>query len=420
MVAGAGATRRLWAWLGLLLLLSPLGYLAAGRAWAEWSPADLADPAVRTAIAAASSGVVPPAAVPSGLARLATFWTAPLPDYAPAWLRSEAVGHLISAFVGVGIIVLAGRRAAVDRRPVAPRRAARPTRALMADSRPAVNAAAVASPGFRLIGRSPIERTLEELLRVAERSLHAEETARRGGLLQALDARAKWVGLGSLILAAALAHSFAVLGALFGVAVVLAPSSRLRLRELALRAWLPALLFTALVGGPALFLTPGPPLAGLPEAFGVSAAGARAVGFLLLRVETITSFTLLLVLTTPWARLLAALRSLRVPATVVVILGMTYRFVFLLLKSAHDLFLARRSRAVGRLAPREARRLVARTTGVLLSRTVDTSQQVYLAMVSRGFTGDVRLLDPLEMHQRDWVAVAAGIALAGAAIWMGR
>ena len=283
-----------------------------------------------------------------------------------------------------------------------------------------VRAAAIASPGFRLAGRSPIERTLEELLRVAERSLHAEETARRGGLLQSLDARAKWVGYAGFVVAAGLARNFVVLAALFFGAVVVGLLSRLRLRELALRAWLPALLFTALVGFPALFLTPGPAAAGLPEALGITATGARSVGFLLLRVETITSFTLLLVLTTPWARLLAALRSLRVPATVVVILGMTYRFLFLLLSSAHDLFLARRSRTVGRLPPRAGRQLFARTTGVLLSKTVHTSQQVYLAMVSRGFAGDARLLEPLAMHRRDWVAVAAGLAASVVAIWAGR
>lgn len=281
-------------------------------------------------------------------------------------------------------------------------------------------AAAVASPGFRLAGRSPIERTLEELLRVAERSLHAEETARRGGLLQALDARAKWLGFGGFVVAAGLARNFGVLAALFVGAVALGLLSRLRLRELALRAWLPALLFTALVGGPALFLVPGAPAAGLPPTLGISGAGVRSVGFLLLRVETITTFTLLLVLATPWARLLAALRSLRVPATVVVILGMTYRFLFLLLASAHDLFLARRSRTVGRLPPPEARKLFARTTGVLLSKTMATSQQVYLAMISRGFSGDARLLKPLAMRRRDWVAVVASLGISAIAIWAGR
>lgn len=290
----------------------------------------------------------------------------------------------------------------------------------MSPSQAKVSAAAVASPGFRLFGRSPIERTLEELLRVAERSLHAEETARRGGLLQSLDARAKWLGYAGFVVAAGLARSFVVLAALFVGAVALGLLSRLRLRELALRAWLPALLFTAVVGGPALFLVPGATASGLPPALGVSAAGVRSLGFLLLRVETITTFTLLLVLATPWARLLAALRALRVSATVVVILGMTYRFLFLLLASAHDLFLARRSRSVGKLLPPEARKLFARTTGVLLSKTMATSQQVYLAMVSRGFTGDARLLEPLSMRRRDWVAVAAGLGISAIAIWAGR
>lgn len=124
-----GSSRRLWAGLGLLLVLSPLGLLAAGSAWAEWSPADLADPTVRTAIAAASGGADLPAEVPTGLARLAALWTAPLPDYAPAFLRSATMGYLISGLVGVGLIVLmvVGLQLLVDRtrraapQPVLPR-----------------------------------------------------------------------------------------------------------------------------------------------------------------------------------------------------------------------------------------------------------------------------------------------------------
>lgn len=106
--AAVASSRGLWATLGILLVLSPLGLLAAGSAWGEWSPAELADPAARAGIAAASGGVALPAAVPGGLVRLANVWTAPLPDYAPAFLRSTAMGYLVSALVGVGIIVLAG------------------------------------------------------------------------------------------------------------------------------------------------------------------------------------------------------------------------------------------------------------------------------------------------------------------------
>jgi cobalt/nickel transport system permease protein len=93
--------------LGLLMVASPLGLLAAGTAWGEWAAADFADPAQRAAIAGASLGVAPPEVVPQGLARLSAIWTAPIPDYAPSFLKSEALGYLLSAVMGVGLIVLA-------------------------------------------------------------------------------------------------------------------------------------------------------------------------------------------------------------------------------------------------------------------------------------------------------------------------
>ena len=93
--------------LGLLMVASPLGLLAAGTAWGEWAAGDFANPAARAAIAGASLDAAPPEAVPQGLARLSSVWTAPIPDYAPSFLRSEALGYVLSAFVGVGLIILA-------------------------------------------------------------------------------------------------------------------------------------------------------------------------------------------------------------------------------------------------------------------------------------------------------------------------
>jgi cobalt/nickel transport system permease protein len=39
--------------------------------------------------------------------RLAGFWIAPIPDYAPAFMRQEAFGYFMSAMVGTGLILLA-------------------------------------------------------------------------------------------------------------------------------------------------------------------------------------------------------------------------------------------------------------------------------------------------------------------------
>lgn len=103
--AGWLTTRRAWAWLALLLMLSPVGLLTAGHAWGSWSVDDLRDPAGREHVEAASLGSQLPEGVPAGLERFSTFWTAPISDYAPSFMRSEAFGYILSAMFGVGLII---------------------------------------------------------------------------------------------------------------------------------------------------------------------------------------------------------------------------------------------------------------------------------------------------------------------------
>jgi cobalt/nickel transport system permease protein len=89
------------------MVLTPLGILAAGSAWGEWAPEDFSSPSARQQIAAASGKVLPPASAPVGLQRLASLWTAPMPRYAPPFLKSAAFGYLLSAVFGTGLIACA-------------------------------------------------------------------------------------------------------------------------------------------------------------------------------------------------------------------------------------------------------------------------------------------------------------------------
>jgi cobalt/nickel transport system permease protein len=106
VVGAAGSLRPLWILLGILLVLTPVGLLAGGVAWGEWRASAYADPAARQAISTASLDHAPPSVPPGGLGRLASVWTAPLPDYAPPFLRSPAVGYVLSAMFGAGLVVL--------------------------------------------------------------------------------------------------------------------------------------------------------------------------------------------------------------------------------------------------------------------------------------------------------------------------
>jgi cobalt/nickel transport system permease protein len=101
-------TRPLWIGLAALMIITPLGLLATGAAWGEWSPQDFTDPQAREQITAASGNQQPPTQAPQGLERLSSIWTAPIPDYAPKFMRSQSFGYILSAIFGVGVIILTG------------------------------------------------------------------------------------------------------------------------------------------------------------------------------------------------------------------------------------------------------------------------------------------------------------------------
>ena len=89
------------------MIATPLGLLAAGTAWGEWGPENFEKPEVRQEMAAASHNVAPPEKAPGGMERLAGIWTAPIPDYAPSFLKTPSLGYLLSAMMGVGLVIAA-------------------------------------------------------------------------------------------------------------------------------------------------------------------------------------------------------------------------------------------------------------------------------------------------------------------------
>jgi cobalt/nickel transport system permease protein len=105
-IAQPSSQKPLWWAVGLLMLATPLGILAAGTAWGEWSAQDLANPQVRAEIERTAGNKALPFSVPRGLQSLSQWWTAPFPGYAPKFIKSPTVGYLLSAMFGVGFLVL--------------------------------------------------------------------------------------------------------------------------------------------------------------------------------------------------------------------------------------------------------------------------------------------------------------------------
>ena len=265
-----------------------------------------------------------------------------------------------------------------------------------------------------------VERTLVDINHTLEQSVFAERTARGPGLLQELDPRLKILSTLLVLLAVSFSRNLPVILALYFLTLGLAFFSRIPLAFFVKRVWLLIPFFTGVIALPALFITPGPVLMNLPLGLVITKTGLTTAMFLLLRVGTSVSLAVLLVLTTPWNSVLKALGVLRVPAVIILILGMTYRYIHLLLHLTNDMFLSRKSRLLRRMTGPEERRLIAATSGTLLNKSLQVSSDVYLAMQSRGFRYYPRTRDTFKMRKIDWLAGSLVVLTVATAIWLGK
>lgn len=263
---------------------------------------------------------------------------------------------------------------------------------------------------------SLLTRNISGFTHALESVISNEELSHSRGLLQCLDPRVKTATLALFIIVTGLARSFWMLTAILILIAVLAFLSRIPWRFFLKRVFLFVPIFTAVIALPALFITPGAPLLHLGR-LAITEQGARTAGLLWLRVTGSLSFGLLLILTTPWANFLVSLRRLHLSPLVTDILGMTYRYVFLLLHAVNSMFLARRSRSLGGLSGREDRRWLGRTLAATLAKSQHLSEEVYLAMLARGYQGEIYTLNRLCLRRRDYLWSFLSLAVAIVLLW---
>ena len=288
---------------------------------------------------------------------------------------------------------------------------------------PTPEAAALAGPAP---GRPGVwRRALGSLARALEEMLRNEALAEQPGLLQAVDARAKVLGLVGLLVVATLVHRLPTLAVAYGMCLLLAALSRVPLRRLA-RSWAAIPLFSGAIMLPAMLnvVTPGRPLLTLwhfasphlgpwtvPPALTITDGGAYVAGRFVLRTAVCVALVLLLAATTRPERLLRGLRALGVPRLFVMLLSMMQRYLTVFVQAAEEIHLAKISRSVAAGTLRQEQAWVAAGMGALFRRTRALGEGVYLAMVSRGYTGEVRLLEQPRWQTTDWafLMLAAGL-----------
>ena len=265
-----------------------------------------------------------------------------------------------------------------------------------------------------------LTKNIAGFTRVLESIISTEDISRTTGLLQSLDPRVKLVSFLLFIVTVSLVHSLPVLGGIFALIFLMSLASKISSRFFLKRVLIFVPIFTLVIAIPALFLTPGQPLVNLAGKVIITQQGALSASFLLLRVTDSLSLGVLLILTTPWSNILVALRWVRVPSIIVDIMGMTYRYMFLLLHSANSMFLARRSRVIGSFSGSENRRWLGRALATTMAKSQRLSEDVYLAMLSRGYQGEVRVLNEFSLKRRDFLWIAFSLVVIAALFWVSR
>ena len=118
---------------------------------------------------------------------------------------------------------------------------------------------------------------------------------------------------------------------------------------------------------------------------------------------------ILLVATTQFPDLLHALEHLRLPRTLTTIIAFLFRYLFVLTNEVFRILRAREARSAGLPGLKGGGKLAWRlkTTGSmagqLFLRSYERSDRIYQAMISRGYTGHIRTLNPHHMERRDWL-----------------
>jgi cobalt/nickel transport system permease protein len=124
----------------------------------------------------------------------------------------------------------------------------------------------------------------------------------------------------------------------------------------------------------------------------------------------------LLTATTEPDMLLRGLRSFGVPKLLVGTISFMWRYVFVIVEETKRLMIAREARSAkpgkglgGSLTWRA--RVAGNMVGSLFLRSLNRSERVYVAMLSRGYNGEMRSFERFSLAQRDFVAAACTIAL---------
>jgi cobalt/nickel transport system permease protein len=270
-----------------------------------------------------------------------------------------------------------------------------------------------------------IDKSIMAVIELLKGVVSNDEIAAKKGLLQGLDPRAKTLSVLLLVICALLAKNVLLLILLYEASILLAQLSSIRMSYFLKRTFFFVPLFSFFMVVPAIFsfVTPGRSLVSFTVFsihFSITLQGVASAALFFFRVLASVSMVILLLLTTRQHALLKVLRIFKVPQVFVMTMGMSYRYIFLLLDTVQKTFIAMKSRVGFVASSATGRRIAGTTMASLWLRSYHLHSRVHDAMLSRGFSGEPAVMTEFRAGIRDALFLSVSLITLAGTVWMNR
>jgi cobalt ECF transporter T component CbiQ len=279
-----------------------------------------------------------------------------------------------------------------------------------------------------------LEKGIHRLAQVIRSGYIHWETASRDGYFQRLDARIKVLFLLIFIIIVSLKRDILSEAVIGGFVFTLAVISRLEIIRFYKRILFLGFFFGFLIALPSAFniITKGDVILPIyhfsktyqfwvyqvPKEIGITREGLESVILLTLRVMNSVSISFLVLYTTPFPDIIKALKMLKVPDIFLMIITLSYKYIFIFTKTVEDMHRAKKSRLAGQVNHADARRWIAGRFAFIFKKTRIRCEEIFKAMMSKGFSDDITFFETGRLKLPDLAAGVMLFLIGGFFLWL--
>ena len=274
------------------------------------------------------------------------------------------------------------------------------------------------------VRRNFLEQSLMGAVSFIKDAVLVEGHASHGGFLQSLNPTIKTIAFFVFLLTAVCLKNPLPIGLLYCLCLVLTLASEIPLGFFLVRTWVFIPIFSLCIALPAMFsfVTPGDPVWffyfwGIKLI--ITRPGLDGAILFVVRVATSVSLVVLLSLTTRHTQLLKVLRVFGVPQVFILTISMSYRYLYLFAQMLENILTAIKSRVGVVSGHPKGQKVVAWNIANMWNRAEQMQSQVYLAMLSRGYTGEPRVLTKSHPKFKDWAWLLFSLTICAMILYWG-